>query len=180
MPTAKGLPGAPPQCGTWAQPEDRWSLLDPGVLGWLLEHEFSPALPIEFGGLRLAGEPTAAALAALAGGVAEKAMVQQATERMQAAERGEDDPLVSDTAFHIAVLRASMNRFHGQLTGLIATALRFSIRTTNRDKAVRLASVAAKAAVAEEAVRTLVAGALDLVPTRKEHVAPHRPASTGR
>jgi hypothetical protein len=36
----------------------------------------------------------------------------------------------SDIAFHVAVLRASRNRFYAQLTGFTATALRFSIQTT--------------------------------------------------
>lgn len=149
MLTAKGLLGAGPRRGTWVQPEDRWNLLDPDVLGWLLERKFSPAVLIEFSEIRLAVEPGAAARAARAAGPAEKAAVSAAIERMQAAERGEDDPLDSDIAVHVAVLRASGNRFYAQLTGLIATALRFSIRTTNRYKGVRLASVADHKRVAD-------------------------------
>ena len=57
-------------------------------------------------------------------------------------EHGDDDPLESDIAFHVAVLQASRNRFYAQLTGFTSTALRFSIRMTNRYKGVRLASVA--------------------------------------
>jgi len=67
---------------------------------------------------------------------------------MQAAERGEDDPLESDIAFHVAVLRATKNRFYAQLSEMTATALRFSIRTTNRYKGVKFASVAAPASSA--------------------------------
>jgi DNA-binding FadR family transcriptional regulator len=191
MLTAKGLLGARPRRGTWVQPEERWNLLDPDVLGWLLERKFSPALLIEFTEIRLAVEPGAAGLAARIGGVPEKAAVQQAIERMQAAERGEDDPLDSDIAFHVAVLRASKNRFYAQLTGLIATALRFSIRTTNRYKGVRLASVAdhkkvadailaGKAALAEESMRKLIEEALDLISAREERAASRRPANSSR
>jgi DNA-binding FadR family transcriptional regulator len=43
MLTAKGLLGARPRRGTWVQPEDKWNLLDPDVLGWLLERKFSMA-----------------------------------------------------------------------------------------------------------------------------------------
>ncbi len=190
MLTAKGLLGARPRRGTWVQPEDRWNLLDPDVLGWLLERKFSPALLIEFSEIRLAVEPGAASLAARAG-AADKAPVQRAIERMQAAERGEDDPLDSDIAFHVAVLRASKNRFYAQLTGLIATALRFSIRTTNRYKGVRLASVAdhkkvadvilaGKPAQAEDAMRRLIEEALDLIVTREAKPASRRPAASGR
>jgi DNA-binding FadR family transcriptional regulator len=149
MLTAKGLLGARPRQGTWVEPEGKWNLLDPDILGWLLERKFSPALLIEFSEIRLAVEPGAAALAARVAGPAEKAAVRSAIERMQAAERGDDDPLESDIAFHVAVLRASMNRFYAQLTGLTATALRFSIRTTNRYKGVRLASVADHKKVAD-------------------------------
>src|SRR5450432_3481510 len=117
MLTAKGLLGARPRRGTWAQPEDRWNLLDPDVLGWLLERKFSPQLLIEFTEIRLAVEPGAAALATRQAGAPEKAAIEHAIGWMQAAERGEDDPLDSDIAFHVAVLRASGNRFYAQLTG---------------------------------------------------------------
>jgi len=191
MLTAKGLLGARPRQGTWVEPESNWNLLDPDILGWLLERKFSPALLIEFSEIRLAVEPGAAALAAKAGGPAEKAAVRAAIERMQAAERGDDDPLESDIAFHVAVLRASMNRFYAQLTGLTATALRFSIRTTNRYKGVRLASVAdhkkvagailaGKSAVAHEAMRKLIQEAMDLIIAREDRQSKRPTAASAR
>jgi DNA-binding FadR family transcriptional regulator len=192
MLTAKGLLGARPRQGTWVQPEENWNLLDPDILGWLLERKFSPALLIEFTEIRLAMEPGAAALAAKVAGPADKAAVRSAIDRMQAAERGDDDPLESDIAFHVAVLRASNNRFYAQLTGLTATALRFSIRTTNRYKGVQLASVAdhkkvadaiiaGKSAVAAEAMRKLIQEALDLISAGEErHAARRQPAAGGR
>ena len=174
MLTAKGLLGARPRQGTWVQPEENWNLLDPDVLRWLLERKFSYSLLIEFTQVRLAVEPRAAALAAIVAGPAEKAAIQAAIERMIAAERGEDDPLEPDIAFHVAVLRASGNRFYSELRDLIDTALRFSIRMTNRHKGVRLASVAdhkrvsdailaGDAAEAETAMRELIQEALDLI-----------------
>jgi DNA-binding FadR family transcriptional regulator len=190
MLTAKGLLGARPRQGTWVEPEEKWNLLDPDILGWLLERKFSPALLIEFSEIRLSVEPGAAALAARAAGPAEKAAIRSAIERMQAAERGDDDPLESDIAFHVAVLRASMNRFYAQLTELTATALRFSIRTTNRYKGVRLASVAdhkkvadailaGKPAVAAEAMRKLIQEALDLICAREERPQTRRQTGAG-
>ena len=178
MLTAKGLLAARPRKGTWVQPEERWNLLDPDVLGWLLERRFSRALLVEFTEMRLAVEPAAAALAANVAGPAEKAVIGNAIERMQAAERGDDDPLESDIAFHVAVLRASRNRFYTQLTGFTATALRFSIRMTNRHKAVRLASVADHTKVADaiiagkpgdagEAMRRMIQEALDIISRRE-------------
>jgi DNA-binding FadR family transcriptional regulator len=183
MLTAKGLLGSRPRLGTWVQPEDTWNLLDPDVLGWLLERKHSPALLIEFTEIRLAIEPGAAALAARVAGASEKAAIRSAIERMQAADGGDDDPLDADIAFHVAVLRASRNRFYAQLTGFTATALRFSIRTTNRYKGVQRASVpdhkkvadaimAQRPAAAAEAMRKLIQEALDLITKREAlHVA---------
>lgn len=174
MLTAKGLLGARPRQGTWVEPEESWNLLDQDVLSWLLERKFSPALLIEFTEIRLAVEPGAAALAADVGTPAAKNAVRVALERMFAAEHGDDDPLESDIAFHVAVLRASGNRFYSQLRELTATALRFSIRTTNRYKGVRLASVADHKKIsdaimagnpkaAHEAMRKLIQEVLDLI-----------------
>ena len=185
MLTAKGLLGARPRRGTWVQPEERWNLLDPDVLGWLLERKFSPALLIEFTELRLAVEPGAATLAARAAGPEEKLAISRAIERMQAADRGDDDPLESDIAFHVAVLAASRNRFYAQLGGFTSTALRISIRMTNRYKGVRLASVAdhkkvadaiiaGKPAVAGEAMRKLIQEALDIIKKRNAVAAPRK------
>ncbi|MGD0191784.1 MAG: FadR/GntR family transcriptional regulator [Rhizomicrobium sp.] len=174
MLTAKGLLGARPRQGTWVQPEPAWNLLDPDVLRWLLERKFSPALLIEFTQIRLAVEPAAASLAATEGGPTEKAAIRAAIERMLAAERGDDNPLDSDIAFHVAVLHASGNRFYAQLSELIESALRFSIKLTNRYKGVRLASVADHKKVADaiiagnpdasaRAMRHLIQEALDLI-----------------
>ena len=185
MLTAKGLLGARPRRGTWVEPEEKWNLLDPDVLGWLLERKYSPALLIEFTEIRLAVEPGAATLAARVAGREEKAAIRHAIERMQAADRGDDDPLDSDIAFHVAVLRASRNRFYAQLTGFTATALRFSIQTTNRYKGVELASIAdhkkvadailaGRSAAAGHAMHQLIQEALDLICKREALQATRR------
>lgn len=142
MLTAKGLLSARPRQGTRVEPEQHWNLLDPDVLRWLLERKFSLSLLIEFTEVRLAIEPKAAAAAARIATPATLAPIKAAIERMKSAARGEDDPLSSDIAFHVAVLRASGNRFYAQLEELINTALRISIRLTNQFKGVALADVA--------------------------------------
>jgi DNA-binding FadR family transcriptional regulator len=185
MLAAKGLLGARPRRGTWVQPEEKWNLLDPDVLGWLLERKYSAALLIEFTEIRLAVEPGAATLAARVAGREEKAAIRHAIERMHAADRGDDDPLDSDIAFHVAVLRATRNRFYAQLTGFTATALRFSIQTTNRYKGVQLASIAdhkkvadailaGKAVAAGQAMHKLIQEALDLICKREAQQATRR------
>lgn len=53
---------------------------------------------------------------------------------MEAAEKDEDDPLEADIAFHVAILQASANPFYTQFRDVVTTALRTSIRFTNRFK----------------------------------------------
>ena len=174
MLTAKGLLSARPRQGTWVQPEKNWNLLDPDVLRWLLERKFSYSLLREFTQVRLAVEPKAAALAAVVAGPAEKAAIKSAIGRMMAADEGDDDPLDSDIAFHVAILSASGNRFYSQMRAMTETALRFSIRMTNRFKGVHRASVSdhkrvsdailtGDAIAAEAAMLFLIQEALDLI-----------------
>ena len=185
MLAAKGLVEARPKVGTRVSALHRWHLLDPDVLGWLLERKFSPALLMEFTEFRLSVEPGAAMLAARMAGPAEKKALVQAIARMQAADNGDDDVLDSDIAFHVAVLHASRNRFYAQLTGFIVTALRISIRTTNRNKGVKLASaadhkkvadaiIAGRPAAASDAMRKLIQEAMDLINWREESHRPRR------
>ena len=134
MLTAKGLLTARPRKGTTVQPSTSWNLFDPDVLRWLLERKFSLRLLRQFSDLRIAIEPAAAALAAGAADDRALAALRDGYRRMEAAEAGEDDVLDADIAFHIAVLNASANPFYMQFRDLVSTALRTSIRFTNRFK----------------------------------------------
>lgn len=141
MLTAKGLLSARPRQGTILEPESRWNLLDPEVLRWLLERKFSLPLLAEFTEIRLAIEPMAARLAARQATPEGIAGIRRALERMQDAEQGTGDPLASDIDFHVAILRASGNRFYSQFDEFIATALGISIRLTNRFKGVAMGNI---------------------------------------
>lgn len=174
MLTAKGLLGSRPRQGTWVQSEASWNLLDPDVLGWLLERNFSAPLLLEFLAIRLAVEPAAAGMAAHYATPQAVAKIGIALERMQKADKGLDDPLQSDIDFHVAVLEASGNRFMARLRDLVGAALRTSIRLTNQMKGVRLASVADHQRVydaivakdpegATDAMRMLIVEAIALV-----------------
>ena len=183
MLTAKGLLSARPRRGTVVEPEPHWNLLDPDVLRWLLERAPSPALLAEFTQMRLGIEPQAAALAAQAVGRGQAEMlppIRAALARMRAAGTGDDDPLASDIAFHVAILHASGNRFLVQLRELVDTALRISIRLTNARKGVSLASVddharvlraieAADPGAAAAAMRELLGEALELIQAERGH-----------
>lgn len=177
MLTAKGLLSARPRQGTIVQPTTSWNLFDTDVLRWLLERQFSIDLLRQFNELRVAIEPEAAALAARVASTDDIERISAGLARMEKAERGEDDPLESDIAFHIAVLRASRNPFYAQFREVVSTALRTSIRFTNRVKG-RTANVGDHAAVhdaiaeanpekARKAMRSLISDVLELIDTAK-------------
>lgn len=131
---AKGLLTARPRKGTMVQATDRWNLFDIDVLRWLLDRKFSLDLLRQFSELREAIEPAAAALAAEAHSADGLAAIRAGYARMEAAEKDEDDPLEADIAFHVAILQASANPFFAQFRDVVTTALRTSIRFTNRFK----------------------------------------------
>jgi DNA-binding FadR family transcriptional regulator len=173
MLTAKGLLSARPRQGTIVQPPARWNLFDSDVLSWLLERKFSAELLRQFSELRVAIEPEAAALAARCGTAADHAAISAGLARMEAAERGSDDPLEADIAFHVAVLAASGNPFYRQFHDMVETALRTSIRMTNRIKgrsasieqhrAVHDAIIAHDADAARGAMRRIITDVLSLI-----------------
>ena len=119
-------------------------------------------------------EPQAAALAAVNATDEGLAEIEEALQRMADAERGMDDPLESDIAFHRAVLVAGGNRFFAQMTAFVDTALRVSIRYTNAAKGVAGADVDAHAQVyraiknrnpkmARKKVENLLGESMDLI-----------------
>lgn len=173
MLTAKGLLSARPRQGTVVQPAALWNLFDTDVLSWLLERKFSLDLLRHFNQLRVAIEPEAAALAARVGDPADLAGIASGLERMKAAEQGLDDTLEADIAFHVAILQASKNPFYAQFRGVVGTALRTSIRFTNRVRdrsasladhaAVRDAILARDPDAARGAMRALIGDVLDLI-----------------
>jgi DNA-binding FadR family transcriptional regulator len=132
--STKGLIGQRPRVGTYVHPEDRWDLLDAEVLTWILDRHFSHSLVREFLEVRMGIEPAAAALAAVNATAADKDLLRQKLEKMKGAMDGHFDPVAADIAFHATILEISHNRFFHQLTPIVETALRFSIRLTNKTK----------------------------------------------
>ncbi|HTU65735.1 MAG TPA: FadR/GntR family transcriptional regulator [Steroidobacteraceae bacterium] len=132
--STKGLIGQRPRVGTFVHPEEKWDLLDAEVLTWILDRHFSYGLVREFLEVRVGIEPAAAALAAVNATDADKDLLKQRLERMKDALSGHVDPVAADIAFHAAILQITHNRFYQQLTPIVETALRFSIRLTNQAK----------------------------------------------
>lgn len=134
MLTGKGLVSAKPRRGTIVEPFEKWNLCDSDVLLWLLERKFSIQLLRQFTQLRRAIEPEAAALAAQFHQSQDIQRLEEELEGIKLAEKGHKDPLTSDIGFHVAILDASKNPFFFQFRPLIATALKTSIRFTNKIK----------------------------------------------
>lgn len=132
MLTAKGLLSSRPKQGSFVRPEESWNLFDTDVLRWLLDRPVSIGLLRQFNELRVAVEPEAAALAAGRASSGQLEAIRRGLDRMRVAEKGLDDALDADIAFHVAVLRASGNPFFIQFRDMVGTALRVSIRFTNR------------------------------------------------
>jgi DNA-binding FadR family transcriptional regulator len=138
---AKGLLTARPRRGTSVRPERDWNLLDPDVLYWMLKRRFSLALLKDFTRARRAIEPAAAAEAARTASEEQLGNIAGMLQRMRDAAKGKLDPLEADVEFHLSILEASNNPFFYNMSSVIETALRFSIRFTNRQLRQRFASV---------------------------------------
>jgi DNA-binding FadR family transcriptional regulator len=128
MLVAKGLVGARPRWGTFVQPDEDWNYADGDVLRWLLKRRRSVGLLRQFGELRLAVEPEAAALAAERATPEQIAAIAAALTRMREAERQRYDDLDAVIAFHAAILRAVGNPFFLHFREVVSTALNMSRR----------------------------------------------------
>ena len=175
MLTGKGLVKSWPKRGTLVEDESQWNLMDPDVLGWLLDRRPSISLVNDFLAMRLAIEPAAASMAA--SNRASTDEIATALQAMRDADSGMGDALEADSAFHAAVLRASGNRFFSQMAPLVGTALRLTARLTNRLKGVRAANVddheriliaisKGNAKQARRATESLIQEALSLIRSR--------------
>ena len=188
MLTAKGLVGSRPRRGTYVEPENAWNLLDPDILRWTLQRGFSKKLMREFLVVRKGIEPLAASEAAKCGLPAEIKQIETCLNEMNVSSGGVEAALDADIAFHIAILRASGNRFISQFSAVVETALRYSIRITNEAKGVHKANVEDHALIfeaisrgdhvgASEAVNSLLAEAISLLDNVNHEELARRAAS---
>ncbi|MBF7074227.1 FadR family transcriptional regulator [Glaciecola sp. MH2013] len=177
MLSAKGLISSRPKQGIRVLPESRWNMFDTDVLTWILSSKPSLSLLKEFTQVRFAIEPEAAALAAENATAVQLAQIEKSLARMADADAGLDDPLEADIEFHTSILEASGNRFFVQLSDFISTALRVSIRYTNKIKGVPGADVQKHADIfntirsrdadkARDAVSTILTEALELIESK--------------
>lgn len=165
--------------GTTVQPRAAWDVFDPLVIRWRLAGADRAAQLRSLGGLRVAVEPVAAAMAA---GQATEDQCRElsalAVELTVTARSGDLATFLRhDIAFHALLLRASGNEMFGHLADAVGAVL--TGRTEHKlmphhpepyavalHREVAEAVCAQDPAGAERAMRAIVAGALEeLAPT---------------
>jgi len=128
---SKGLVVSKARVGTQVTSKKRWNMLDPYVLGWIIEvmpeNQFLDML-FE---VRLGIEPMASELAAINGGDAAIQAIGLAYKDMENAQTTADlaEP---DLRFHQAILDATDNPVLSYIGATLHTALAFSIELTSR------------------------------------------------
>lgn len=122
---AKGLVSSRRRDGTRVTEHEFWNLLDPDVLQWLQETDYSHQLLFELAQTRLAIEPEACAIVAHRRSRVDFSPMDQALVEMDKEGAGEEGILQADLDFHLGILDATANRFFINMKPLVATTLRF-------------------------------------------------------
>lgn len=174
---AKGMLLSRPKVGTVVLPRDRWDVLDPQLLRWLLDHGPMEEVIRDLIEVRLIIEPAAARLAAARRSDDEAAQLDRLVNAMAVAVDDQDAYIAVDLAFHSAILSATRNATLIRLAGAIGDGLRASRQLSvhapggpagamAEHRAVADAVIAADPIAAERAMSEL----LDLTRTHLEQV----------
>ncbi|MCO8168581.1 FadR family transcriptional regulator [Pseudomonas sp. 21LCFQ02] len=128
--TAKGLVFSKPRVGTVVRPRAEWHLLDPDVLFWLMRSTPHSEFFNTLAGVRRILEPEIAAMAATTATDADIAVIEDAYQRMAAAQTREE-MLQPDLDFHRAIADATHNDLLAYMCNMLSLPLRESINLTN-------------------------------------------------
>ncbi|MFI9331575.1 FadR/GntR family transcriptional regulator [Kitasatospora sp. NPDC052868] len=169
-----GLVASRRRVGSTVQPKSAWDVFDPLVIRWRLAGADRPAQLRSLGSLRVAVEPAAAALAARHATDDERRELSALAVELTMTARAADLEtfLRHDIAFHATVLKASGNEMFAHLGDTVGAVLTgrteyhlmphqpepYAIRL---HREVAEAICAGDAAQAEQAMRTIVTGALE-------------------
>lgn len=164
---AKGLLRSRPKIGTVPLPRPSWDVLDPEVLGWMLDHGPFADVIRDVSEVRLIIEPAAAQLAATRRSEEEAERLRVLADSLVGSADDEERYVAADLDFHAAILSATRNATLVRLTGAIRTALTASRRLTvhapggprsamDEHEAVAGAVIAGDAAAAFERMRELI------------------------
>lgn len=127
---SKGLLQSRPRVGTVPLPRLSWDVLDPEVLGWMLEHGPIADVIRDVSEVRLIIEPASARLAAMRRTPAEADRLRMLAAELVRSSEDEDRYVIADLDFHAAILAATKNATLIRLTGAIGAALKASRRLT--------------------------------------------------
>ena len=127
---SKGLLRSRPKVGTVPLPRVSWDVLDPEVLGWMLDHGPIADVIRDVSEVRLIIEPAAARLAAMRRSDEEAERLRVLTDDLVGSADDDERYVVTDLDFHAAILSATKNATLVRLTGAIGAALRASRRVT--------------------------------------------------
>jgi DNA-binding FadR family transcriptional regulator len=122
---SKGLLESRQKAGTLVTPRERWNLLDPEVIEWILADGAQSQFRDLLFELRMIIEPAAAAFAAARRSDAELATIQEALLDMRAAEPDSPEGEQADERFHEAILAAGRNEIVARLATIVAASVSF-------------------------------------------------------
>jgi DNA-binding FadR family transcriptional regulator len=126
----KGLLQSRPKSGTKVRDPEHWNHLDPDVLRWQLEVSDVDNFLRKLFQLRLAVEPAAAALAAMAATADDCRRIKAAFEKMAVAKSNENFAEF-DIEFHKNIFRASHNEFFWPIAQMFEQGLRECFRMSS-------------------------------------------------
>ncbi|AWB69141.1 FadR family transcriptional regulator (plasmid) [Saccharobesus litoralis] len=121
--SAKGLIESKPKTGTKVSLKKYWNMLDADVLNWCFETSGGKQVLEDLFQLRQAIEPRAAMLAAKNGSQEAIDKIEAAYNRMEKAQYGTNETLLSDVEFHQSILTASGNTLMDSFGTMLAEAL---------------------------------------------------------
>lgn len=153
MLVSKGMLEVRPRIGTRVLNPRDWQLLDRAVLQWQQGVQLDSQQLKDLVELRQAVEPNAAFLAAQRRSDEDLQAINYALDKMELTVGSNSEYAVSDAQFHIAILRASKNRYFDALESAIFTGLLLSIRVTNPDEERNLKSLPFHKGIAEAIVQ---------------------------
>jgi DNA-binding FadR family transcriptional regulator len=123
---AKGLLSTKAKVGTVVRERSAWNMFDTDVLAWHLEAGIDARFLRDLHEIRLAVEPSSAALAADRRNDANIAEMRSSIEQMRREQSNPVGFAEGDLSLHIAIAEASGNPFMRSLGGVIQAALRAS------------------------------------------------------
>ena len=122
---AKGLVESRQKAGTLVTERDRWNLLDPQVISWMLSDRTETNFRDLLFELRAIVEPAAAALAAQRRSPDDLKAMNEALEVMRAHAPDSVEGELADERFHAAILAAGRNEIVARLASIIAASVAF-------------------------------------------------------